>query len=133
MLTYLEVSWSSATVAGSSLELFLPSGFDRAELEASTRNRAYDIISTKGSTTYGVAAVVTSISQAILFDERRVFPLSHWQEEFNCCLSMPVILGKGGIASNVNITLSQEEKRRLEESARTIADVVKTYQHDGEN
>lgn len=89
--------------------------------------KAYDIIKAKGFTSYGIAAVASSICECIVFDQRRVFPLSHWQEEFGCCPSLPVVLGRNGIVSTLPIPLDDGETVALAKSGASIKDIISRY------
>ncbi len=88
------------------------------------RRKAYEIIETKGFTSYGVAAVVSSICESIIFDERQVHALSHWQEDLQCCLSLPAVLGRAGVLSTIPIPLSDEERVLMKESAKKMRQVI---------
>lgn len=112
------VAWSSATIGGVPLANF--AGLTDSEFEAiskTVRNRAYEIIACKGSTFYGIAACVTAMCQNILFDQKRVLPLSCFIPELDTCLSMPVVLGEGGIERILPVCLNKQEKQLLEQSA----------------
>ncbi|KAI9839343.1 MAG: hypothetical protein M1838_004382, partial [Thelocarpon superellum] len=78
-----------------------------------TRDKAYEIIKVKGFTSCGVAAVVSTICESIIFDQRQVLPLSHWQEEYKCCLSLPAVLGKAGVRSTIVLPLNEKERGQL--------------------
>jgi L-lactate dehydrogenase len=86
--------------------------------------KAYEIIEVKGFTSYGIAAVISSICESVIFDERQVHPLSHWQDDLQCCLSLPAVLGRAGILSTVPMTLSDEERVLMEESAKKMRQVI---------
>jgi L-lactate dehydrogenase len=78
----------------------------------------------KGFTSYGISASTTSICEAIIYDQRQVLALSHWHEDFNCCLSLPAILGRAGIISTIPLPLDDNEMRLLEKSAESIRAVT---------
>ena len=119
------MAWSSASVGGSLLSTVLPlEPEQRSAISTGVKNKALDIINVKGFTSYGVAAVVTSICESILFDQRHVRPLSHWQEDLQCCLSLPAILGRGGISWTIQPKLDAEERALLETSAARLKDVI---------
>jgi len=97
---------------------------EQSAIATSTKSKAYDIIKAKGFTSYGIAAVVLSICESIVFDQRRVHPLSHWQEDLNCCLSLPAVLGRAGILSTITPPLSKEEQAAIEGSAKEMRQVI---------
>ncbi|KAF1809841.1 L-lactate/malate dehydrogenase [Eremomyces bilateralis CBS 781.70] len=122
------VAWSTANVHGTPyLSLFPIDEEERAKVAAITKRKAYEIIKAKGFTSYGIAAVASTICECIVFDQRRVFPLSHWQNDFGCCLSLPAVLGRSGIVSTLPIPLDQEETSALAQSGASIKDIISKY------
>jgi len=104
---------------------------ERAEIATATRKKAYNILAAKGFTSYGIAAVVSSICESIILDQRQVHPLSHWQEDLQCCLSLPAVLGRAGIVATITPPLNEEEKASMEESAKKMRQVVNEWSIDG--
>ena len=70
---------------------------------------------------YAPGAAVSGMVQAIACDTKKIFPCSTLLEgEFglsDLCIGVPVVLGKDGIESIVEIKLSDAEKAHLQESA----------------
>ncbi|KGL58519.1 malate dehydrogenase [Polaribacter sp. Hel1_85] len=70
---------------------------------------------------YAPGAAVSGMVQAIACDTKKIFPCSTLLEgEFglnDLCIGVPVVLGKNGIESIVEINLSDAEKAHLQESA----------------
>ncbi|KAI9808102.1 MAG: hypothetical protein M1825_004559 [Sarcosagium campestre] len=121
------VAWTSATIGCTPLSVVLPLAADeRSAIATAAKDKALDIIRVKGFTSYGVAAVVSSICESILFDQRQVRPLSHWQEDLQCCLSLPAVLGRNGITATIPLPLSEEEVKLLQTSATAMKDVIKS-------
>lgn len=122
-----QVAWSATTVAGQHLSnVLLLSPEERAEIAKSTRNKAGAIIAAKGFTSFGVAAATTTLCESIIFDQRQVLPVSHWHDEYECCLSLPAVLGKNGVVETVPFQLEGEERTALEGSTKSIRDVMAT-------
>jgi len=96
----------------------------KAEIARITEHKAYEIIKHKGFTSYGVAAITATICESIIFDHCQVLPLSNWQEEWGCSLSLPVILGRNGIVSTIPFKLDDEERRLIEKSAASLKTVI---------
>ncbi len=118
-------AWSCAYVAGIPLTSFkqlTQKVLDNSATEA--KNRAYEIISCKGATYWGIATCVAAICRTILFDQKRVTPLSVYIEKFNVCLSMPVVLGSKGIEEILSIPLSDKEKKQLIQSAESLKKLI---------
>jgi len=70
---------------------------------------------------YAPGAAVSSLVQAIACDQKKMFPCSTFLEgEYglsDICIGVPVLLGKNGIESIVEISLSDSEKSKMQESA----------------
>lgn len=73
---------------------------------------------------YAPGAAVSSMVQAIACDQKKMFPCSTLLEgEYglnDLCIGVPVILGKNGIESIVEIKLSDAEKTHMQESAEGV-------------
>jgi len=119
-------AWSNADIAGTLLTDFPEITLEQLKkIETDTKNRAYEIISCKGATYFGIAACICKLCEAIIFDQKLALPLSCYQEEFNVCVSMPVVLGKNGIERNIPVSLSIEEQEKLTFSANEIKKMLK--------
>ncbi|KAI9857283.1 MAG: hypothetical protein M1813_008321 [Trichoglossum hirsutum] len=119
------VAWSSARVGSTPLSDVLPlTAEEQTSLAATARDKAYDIIKAKGFTSFGVAAAVSCVCQAILADERVVMPISHWIEEFGCCLCVPAVVGRRGVVKTVWPGLNDKEREGVEASAKALVEVV---------
>lgn len=70
---------------------------------------------------YAPGAAVSSLVQAIACDQKKIFPCSALLNgEYgldDLCIGVPVVLGKNGIESIVEIELSASEKAKMQESA----------------
>lgn len=73
---------------------------------------------------YAPGAAVSSLVQAIACDQQKMFPCSVLLEgEYglnDICIGVPVILGKNGIESIVEIELNDAEKAKIKESAEGV-------------
>lgn len=126
--------FSSANVSGIPLNRFCEMR-GHFEYEAATRriaeevkNSAYEIIAKKHATYYGIAMSVKRICEAIVRDEKSILPISammHGEHGISdVVLSMPAIVGKDGIETQVPISLSEEEEAKLRASADTLKRVI---------
>lgn len=119
------VAWSSATVNSISLEKIFPlSNAEKDALEYEVSHKAYDIIACKGSTSFGVAACVELYCHAILYDEKKVIPVSCFHEEYNATFSSPAVIGKKGIEKIIMPTLNNDEKKQLQKSVKILQENV---------
>lgn len=119
------VAWSWATVGGVPLSNF--KAISVTELDAlalKTRQKVYDIIACKGCTSFGIAACVSAYCQNILYDYKRVTPVSCYMPEYEVCMSMPAVLGAHGVESILPVTFTDTEKKQLATSAATLKKLV---------
>jgi L-lactate dehydrogenase len=126
--------WSLANVAGMRLDAFCEAhGFEhgpetKAALFQQTRDAAYRIIERKGATYYAIAAALARIVEVILRDQKTVLTVSSLMAgEYGIdgvCLSLPSIVGRGGVERVLRLELSPEEGERLHASAATIRGAI---------
>lgn len=132
------VAWNSANVSGIPLDSFceLRGHYHHKEAEADiaqkVKNSAYDIISRKRATYFGVAMAVKRICEVIVRDERSILPVSTAMTGAygidGVVLSMPCVVGKNGIETQVPIVLTDEELKDLQKSANTLKEIYNTIE-----
>ncbi|MBC6342824.1 MULTISPECIES: L-lactate dehydrogenase [Lactobacillus] len=74
----------------------------------------------KQYTNYGISAAVTRLVETIQSDAHTEMPVSNYQEKYGTYLSYPAIVGRDGIVQTVELTLTDEEEKKLKASAETI-------------
>ncbi len=126
--------FSSANISGIDLDHFCNnrcqqcSNQDLNRLFESTRDAAYRIIDAKGSTYYAIAEATRRIATAILRDESAILPISVAADRVygleGLSLSLPCIVGQRGVERVLEIPLSEEEMRRLQQSAARMRSVL---------
>ena len=127
-------AWSSANVSGIPLHKFceMRGHFNHDEatkkIAEDVKNSAYEIISRKKATYYGIAMAVKRICEAIARDEKSILPISsmlHGEHGIEgISLSMPAIVGKDGVETLVPIQLNDEEESKIRLSAKTLQDIL---------
>ncbi len=127
-------AWSSANVSGIPLNNFceMRGHFNHEEamkkIASDVKNSAYEIISKKKATYYGIAMSVKRICEAIVRDEKSILPVSSMMNgQYGIkaiSLSMPAIVGKDGVETQVPIQLNQQEIADLQKSAKTLQEVL---------
>ena len=130
-------AWSSANISGIPLDNFCEMRGHYNHIEATERiaaevkQSAYEIISKKGATYYGIAMSVKRICEAIIRDEKSILPIStmlHGEYGISdVVLSLPCIVGRDGYETKVSIDLDQEEVSKLHESANTLKEVLSEF------
>jgi L-lactate dehydrogenase len=121
--------WSSATVAGIPVnELFEHGDSSAAEareaIEDEVQNANITIIEGIGASQYGIGVVSARLTEAVLRDEGAVFPVGSYHEEFGVSLSLPAIVGRGGVVRTLPAELSYEEHEGLERSTGILRDAL---------
>lgn len=126
--------WSSANVGGIPLDRYCAHcGYrghedNRKKLADSVKNSAYEIIKRKGATYYGIAAAIRRICESIVRDEHSIMPVSAYVQGHyglnDVYISVPALIGSGGVEDIVDIPLSDEEKTALDNSARTLKEAI---------
>ena len=129
-------AFSSANISGIPLKNFCEMRghynheADTDEIAQKVRNSAYEIISRKKATYYGIAMSVKRICEAIVRDEKSILPISSMMNgEYgitDIALSLPAIVGKNGVETKVPIQLNENETAKLLESAKCLKDVLQT-------
>jgi len=123
--------WSCAQVGGMALEAFSQSRGcpltpeDRVRIDEAVRKAAYRIIEGKGATCYGIGAGLARLTRAILNDEKGVYTVSVFTPEMEgVTLSLPRILGAGGVEGTVHPQLDAAERAALWQSAQIIKEAA---------
>ena len=127
-------AWSSANVSGIALNDFceMRGHFQHEkatrEIAQKVKDSAYEIISRKHATYYGVAMAVRKICEVIMRDEKSILSVSNMMHgEYgieDVVLSMPAIVGKNGIETKVPISLNEQEKADLVKSAGILKGIL---------
>jgi len=93
----------------------------RAQIQSATMREAYEIISGKGATWFGIGAAVAQILQSIVFDKKQILPVStplHGEYGIeDIALGVPCIIGTGGVEKIIEIPLSDTEQTKMQASA----------------
>lgn len=111
------VAWSTALIGGMPLRSLDISEKILDEIAIKTKNKAYDVIASKGYTSFGVAAGLVTYCENIVADLKQVIPVSCFLEELGVYASMPVVLGIQGIEKILRLPLNKQEQTKLEKSA----------------
>ena len=121
--------WSSATVAGLPLEQW--PGFGPAvqkEVFEETRTAGAQLIKLKGGSGFAVGLSIREVVHALVLDSRRVLPVSTLQRGAyglrDVCLSVPTVVGCGGVREHVELPLTPKERLGLQKSAQTLRETI---------
>ncbi len=93
-----------------------------------TKRAATTIIAAKGSTYYAIAVVINQLVDAILRDTKRVYPVSvpltgqYGYQDVS--ISVPCVIGKNGVEKILEVPLSEEEKKMMDESVKILKEIA---------
>ncbi len=128
-------AWSSTNISGIPLDDFCEMrghyNHEEAmdEIAEKVKTSAYEIISKKQATYYGIAMAVKRICECIIKDEKSILPISSIQHGNygieGIALSMPTVVGKEGVETHVPISLNDEETGLLKRSADTLGEIIR--------
>ncbi|MBD3318406.1 L-lactate dehydrogenase [Candidatus Woesearchaeota archaeon] len=125
-------AFSLTTIGGIHIEHcegYAPGKLD--ECFKKTKNAAYEVINRKGATYYAIGLVISKLCRAVLNNEQRVYPVSNlihnYYDEGDLCLSVPCVVGKGGIQRRFQPPLNEEEQEKLHVSAQILREALAPY------
>jgi len=130
--------WSSASIGSVPLlQWRTPDG--RIALDEETRSRiatdvvqsAYRVIEGKGATNYAIGLAATRVIEAVLYDERRILPVSSLLDDYygisDVCLSVPAIVHAGGVGDRIEVPMTDEELSGLRASAEAVRGTARRF------
>jgi len=123
--------WSSATVAGLSLEKF-PGWTPHlaSELFTRTKGSGAEVIKKKGGAGFAVGLAIQEVIEAIALDRRAILPVSSVQRGCygirDVALSVPTVIGAGGVLDTHEIELWPKEAQGLRQSGQVLRQTIDT-------
>lgn len=121
--------WSSAGVNGLPLA-GLPEctpGFQNAVFER-TKASGAEVIKRKGGAGWAVAIAIREVIHSVLLNKRMLLPVSSLVQRVygidDICLSVPSVVGRKGIETQVEIKLWPKEQMALQQSARALKETL---------
>jgi L-lactate dehydrogenase len=125
--------WSTANIGGVSLvdNTVLGKTFRVEEMNTlfeRVRNAAYEIIDRKGYTNTAIGMVIVRLAEAVLEDQKSVFPVSRMLGgEYglkDVCLSVPSVIGINGLEAAILPSLDEAELEGLRHSAQVLKESI---------
>jgi L-lactate dehydrogenase len=121
--------WSSAALNGLPLS-GLPgctAAFQNAVFER-TKGSGAEVIQRKGGAGWAVAIAIRDVVHAMALNQERLLPVSSLVRGAyglqNICLSVPTVVGRGGVVRQVEIKLWPKELQGLQQSARALQETL---------
>ncbi|XP_029378026.1 L-lactate dehydrogenase C chain isoform X2 [Echeneis naucrates] len=131
--------WSGTNVAGVNLQTLNPEiGTDAddenwKETHKMVVDSAYEVIKLKGFTNWAIGLSVADLTESLIRNMNKVHPVSTMVKGMygisdDVYLSLPCVLNSGGVASVINMTLTDDEVAQLQASANTLWDIQRELQ-----
>ncbi|XP_061772998.1 L-lactate dehydrogenase C chain-like [Nerophis ophidion] len=131
--------WSGTNVAGVNLQAFNPNigaeGDEEnwKETHKMVVDSAYQVIKLKGYTNWAIGLSVADLTESIVRNMNRIHPVSTTVQgmygiQEHVYLSLPCVLNGGGVASVVNVTLTDQEVAQLQASGVTLGNIQNNLQ-----
>ena len=92
----------------------------REGIERDVRYANIAIIEGNEASQYGIGMVSARIAEVVLRDERAVLPVGSYSKRFGVTLSLPSMLGRGGVRETFQPDLAPEEEELLARGAETL-------------
>jgi len=110
--------WSTARIAGVPVSKLIKERGEtldavRKQVEDNVRYANITIIEGNDASQFGIGIVSARIAEMILRDERAVVPIGSYHEKFGVTLSLPSIVGRGGVIRSFEPEMSRARKSRL--------------------
>jgi L-lactate dehydrogenase len=117
--------WSSATVAGLPIQEACqqcgePFEEVRDAVERDVRYANITIIEGNNASQYGIGIVCARLTEAVLRDERNIFPVASYQQAYGVTLALPSVVGRGGVIRVLTPPMSADERAQLQRSAERL-------------
>ena len=120
--------WSSARVGGVPIAEALPAGIPiedfRKGVEHDVRYANIAIIEGNDASQFGIGIVSARIAEAVLRDERTVFPIGAYNAGYGVTLSLPGVVGRQGVSRVLEPAMSLEEQQALRASVEVLRKAV---------
>lgn len=128
------LTWSLVTIGGTTLDAFCRlqdmclDDETRESVDQRVRRAAYNIISGKGATYYGIGGALARIVDVITHDQRAILtvctPLPEVAGVSDVTVSVPHLIGGEGLLLTLPLSLDEKEQTALKASAQTIRDII---------
>ncbi|HBF02273.1 MAG: lactate/malate dehydrogenase family protein [Limisphaerales bacterium] len=125
--------WSASSVNGLPLTEYpgCGPGF-QGQIFTRTRGSGAEVIKRKGGAGWAVGIAIRDVIHAIALDQRRLLPVSSRVQGTyqirDICLSVPTVVGRGGVHQQVELKLWPKEQTGLQQSARALKETMSKVQ-----
>jgi L-lactate dehydrogenase len=127
--------WSATNIAGQKYDDFCAActkkcgNTERYRIFNEVKNAESEIMELKEGVQYSVAMAITRIVEAILKNQNSILPVSSVVKGSyginDVALSLPAVINYSGIERMFDISLTQDEQQKLEESSLKLKEIIK--------
>ena len=100
----------------------------REQLLEEAKQSPFRVFRAKGYTNYAVASAATMVVESVVKDLRHTLPVSVLINGFcgvnDVCLSIPAVIGRGGVCFTMSPSLSESEQAKFRNSAAVVRSVI---------
>ena len=115
--------WSCANAGGQPITDLIGAQ-ELSEIEDYARKEAYTIIEKKGATYYGIGSCLASITNCIMNDERRILPVSNYDEFSGTYNGFPAVVGADGVIRRIGLQISDVEQEKFQNSIKVLKEAI---------
>ena len=117
--------WSSATVAGLPIQQACqqcgqPFEKVRDAVARDVRYANITIIEGNNASQYGIGIACARLTEAVLRDERAIFPVASYQATYGVTLTLPSVVGRAGVVRVLTPLMSTDERAQFQRSAERL-------------
>jgi len=129
--------WSSATVNGLPLDKFPGWNANKAtELFTRTKGSGAEVIKKKGGAGFAVGIAIRDVIHAVALNSNQILPVSSVQDGKcygirDVALSVPTVVGTGGVIARHEIALWPKEEQGLKRSGSVLRQTLETVMKRG--
>lgn len=109
----------------------------RRELFTRASQAGFEVLRRKGHTNYAIALAAVDIIHTIISDTKHTMPVSLKSDGFlgvdDVCLSLPAVIGKGGVERILHPKLSAEEQNAFLHSANHLRGIINSIKSELNN
>lgn len=116
-------AWSTVRV-NNKIALQLFSEDEQEKISAQSNKNSIKVAKGKGYTSYAISTCAVKLIQAVFSDARLYAPVSTYDPEFKTYIGYPAIVGRDGIEELIKLKLTDDEHKKLSESAKKIKEHV---------
>lgn len=114
-------AWSTVHVLGKPItEVAKERPVDFDQIDEIARAGGFTVLHGKSYTNYGIATAAVRLADAVISDARAELAVSNFRSEHDTYLSYPAIVGRSGIVETLQLSLTEEETKKLKLSAQYI-------------